>query len=94
MKWIVLAVPLIFLGGCAALDWFFATGPGGGTGDSPKPSDLVGTLIGTVLPWGGGALATLRWGYVEWRHQQLVAAGKKDSNRDGIDDAVQAPPKT
>src|SRR3990167_8076871 len=77
------------LSGCSILDSFFGTGKPGET----PPVDAVGTWLNYVIPGGGGLLGLARWGYVEVRkvqiekaHAALVAAGKSDADRDGVED--------
>ena len=81
---------IAILSGCSILDSFFGTGKPPG---EASPSDAVGTWLNYVIPGGGGLLGLVRWGYVEVRkvqiekaHAALVAAGKSDADRDGVED--------
>lgn len=78
------------LSGCSLLDTFF--GVGGKPGEA-APSDAVSSWLNYLIPGGGGILGLARWGYVEVRkvqveraHAELVAAGKRDDDKDGVED--------
>lgn len=90
---LVVLCPMTVLAGCGLLDVIFGTGPGGGATKNSPPSDAIGGLVGTVVPGGAALIGMLRWGYIEYRHHQLVKAGKRDDDKDGIEDPP-APPAT
>ena len=81
------------LAGCAALDGFFLPSADG-AGDAT--AGTVGGVLSGIPggPWTiiGLALTFGRHAYVEIKHQQLIAAGKKDDNHDGRED--EPPPVT
>lgn len=98
MKRVVIALWLlavVYLGGCSFMD--MATGvirdeQGNVIGTSPEsPAKTALDFLGMFGPWGAGAAAVGRWGLVEYRHRALVKAGKKDDNRDGIEDPPTPP---
>lgn len=73
------------LTGCGVLDAVFLPAEDGGTSVAESAGGILGSIpvIGTTLVT---VLGFGRWGYVEYRHHQLIAAGKKDDNRDGVED--------
>lgn len=76
--------------GCGFLDMVAGveTGPNGEViGAGPGLGDQIVGVASGVLPYGVGVGALLRWGFLEYRHHRLVAAGKKDDNHDGVEDA-------
>lgn len=84
------------LTGCAAvqgaLAWLMGTTPE--TVDEPPIKAVINFLqtipgIGTAIASG---LAVGRWGWVEVAHRKLIAAGKKDDNNNGVDDALETKP--
>lgn len=79
--------------GCGFLDMVAGvhTNPDGTITTGPGVGDQVAGLLGSFLPWGAGGAGLLRWGLLEYRHHRLVAAGKKDENRDGVEDAPTPP---
>lgn len=85
-----------YIGGCSFMDSMAGVirdEQGNVIGTSPtSPADTAVGFLGMFGPWGAGAAAVARWGLVEYRHRALVKAGKKDANRDGIEDPPAAPP--
>jgi hypothetical protein len=79
--------------GCGFLDMVAGvqTGPNGEVlGAGPGVGDHIADVVGSVLPWAGGTAGVgglLRWGLLEYRSFRLRQAGKKDDNRDGVEDA-------
>jgi hypothetical protein len=75
--------------GCGFLDMVAGVqyGPEGQILTGPGVGDVIADAAASFLPYGLGIGAAIRWGLVEYRHHRLVAAGKKDDNRDGVEDA-------
>lgn len=81
------------LAGCGFIAWLMGTTPE--TVKDPPIQHVINFL--TTLPGIGTmvvtALGVARWGWVEKAHFDLLKAGKKDANVNGVDDALeQAPP--
>jgi hypothetical protein len=86
-----LAAVLVLLSGCGLINAMAGvhTDENGVVTTSPNaPINTVWGLLEAFGPWGVGIAAAGRWGTVEYRHRQLIAAGKKDANRDGVEDPV------
>ena len=77
--------------GCGFLDMVTGINPDGTSSGGPSIVDSVGDGAKSLLgPWGAVVGLALGWGSREYRHHRLIAAGKKDDNRDGIEDAPKA----
>ena len=80
------------LAGCGVLSWLMGTTPE--TVKDPPIQHVINFL--TTLPGIGTMVATglgvVRWGWIEKAHSDLVKAGKKDANVNGVDDALEVPP--
>lgn len=85
-----LAAALVLLSGCGLINAMAGVqtdAEGNVITTTPNaPINYVWSLIEQFGPLGLGAAALGRWGTVEYRHRQLIAAGKKDANRDGVED--------
>jgi hypothetical protein len=87
--WGLCCLTIGVLYGCGFLDMVAGvqTGPNGEVlGAGPGLGDQIVGVASSYLPYGGGLAVLLRWGLVEYRHHRLVAAGKKDEDRNGIED--------
>lgn len=81
-----LGVLCMALAGCGVLDSFFLPSEDGGSSTADGVGGIVNKVPGGIGAVLGVVLGAARWGYVEFRHRQLIAAGKKDDNRDGVED--------
>ncbi len=91
-----LAAALVLLSGCGIMNGLTGVekDPQGNVITKPNPPiNSIWGLLEIAGPWGIGIAALGRWGTVEYRHRQLIAAGKKDDDRDGNEDPP-APIKT
>lgn len=69
------------------------TNPDGTITTGPGVGDAIGNALSGLLgPYGGMVGLGVGWGLREYRHYRLIQAGKKDDNRDGIDDDTQKIP--
>lgn len=94
--WFVVLMCFLMLSSCFLVDAVMGVrrdkdgNPISEKGDSPLTTvlDLVGSI------WKPAALlaAASRWGTVEYRHVQLIRAGKKDDDNDGQEDPPVLPP--
>lgn len=83
MKLIALIVVLFSITSC-----FYVTAP-----EAPKVEPAGPNGVSEYkLDWSGlmfylaQIAAAVRWAIVEWKHRKLLMAGKKDNNRDGVED--------
>lgn len=90
--WGCWAFAIALLGGCGVLDAFFLPRPDGTPSTSQGAEGVVGNIPGGYGTLIAGGLWLLRHGYVEIRHFQLIRAGKKDDNKNGVDDALETRP--
>ncbi len=93
--WGLMVLVVGTLYGCGFLDMAMGMqddGQGGVTSSPTAPINAIWGFVEMLGPWGLGAAALGRWGTVEYRHRRLIAAGKRDDNKDGIDDETQKLP--
>lgn len=89
----LMAAVLCALVGCGVLDLVAGvhTNPDGTITTGPGIGDYAAEGVkGLFGPWGATVGVALGWGLREYRSLRLRQAGKKDENRDGIED----PPAT
>lgn len=89
-------VACLYIGGCTLMDSMAGVvrdEQGNVIGTSPtSPLETASGFLSMFGPWGVAAGAAIRWGTVEYRHRALIKAGKKDANRDGMEDPPDVPP--
>lgn len=86
MKYL-LAASLVALAGCGVLDYATGIREDGTPMEGPALVDLAGEAAkGLLGPWGVAVAGFLGWGATSYRSYRLRQAGKKDENRDGVED--------
>lgn len=88
----LLVVSLCLLAGCGVLDYAVGIREDGTPMEGPSIVDTVGNAANGLLgPYGAIVGLVLGWGAREYRHYRLIQAGKKDEDRDGVEDKPATP---
>lgn len=86
MKAVAIALVLL-LAGCGILDYATGIRADGTPMEGPSLVDSVGNAASGLLgPYGAIVGLALGWASREYRHYRLIQAGKKDDDRDGVED--------
>jgi hypothetical protein len=83
----IVAALMLLLAGCSVLDGLAGIRPDGTTVDGPSVVDTATEAAkGLLGPYGAILGLAVGWAVRERKHHLLIAAGKKDANRDGVED--------